>query len=776
MRRSALKLLPAAIVLVLLSLVGNLATGIVEVPLWAKPWVWVSAAVLAISAIVIDVRRNQQNSLAPTPNPNRAALNDATDLLAAMVERDLRLEEEHQRVHDPYPIPVCWRTTDDSLLDDWANIRRAPAGTSLGPLALGGRLDQIVSVYRRVPSGRLVVLGEPGSGKTVLATQFVRDSLTSRTNNEHVPVIFRLSLWNPTISLRDWLVGQLVENYKALAKPGSIGHSIADDLVDSQRILPVLDGFDEIAPRLHRTALRALNATSIPLLLTSRPDEYVEATKCVDVLSGAAGITLNPLTFSDLGNYLPRTTRKTVVVHGGTTCWDSVLKQLRDGSTGVAAKNLLTCLSTPLMVSLARSIYSDTPNQNPDELLDIRRFPSVQEIENHLLSAYVPAVYQHWSDDRRCGRRQWDTEDVEHWLGMLAKHLQRTCSTNLAWWQLRNSIPRSGRMLLFGVIGAAGCAVLLNFIWVIGAGLGAGLGISIGAATEGPPPARTRLRFRGRLPQVLRNVLFGMMGGIAGGVAGGLSGHLLGGIGLGFLAALDGPTLHPLILFGIGFSLGLILGGADVVKWAIKRQQVGFEKRVPASWPMHIFQDTIASLITGLLGGIVLGPAGGIALGLSNGFSTGLIDGLEAPVDTTESTSPRSLLRTERSNTTLKMILFGLTVGLPVGLAGGLALGWTNGLTLGLASGLTYGLGVGLGMTAWGQWLIVAHLWLPVTGRLPWRVETFLYDAHCRKILRQAGAYFQFRHKRLQERYAWLVTAGCEAQGKPKDARSDRVP
>src|SRR5262249_53335797 len=31
--------------------------------------------------------------------------------------------------------------------------------------------------------------------------------------------------------------------------------------------------------------------------------------------------------------------------------------------------------------------------------------------------------------------------------------------------------------------------------------------------------------------------------------------------------------------------------------------------------------------------------------------------------------------------------------------------------------------------TAWGQWLVLGRFWLPLTGRLPWRVMTFLDDA-----------------------------------------------
>jgi hypothetical protein len=43
------------------------------------------------------------------------------------------------------------------------------------------------------------------------------------------------------------------------------------------RILPVLDGFDEIAEDLRPAARRQLSDADMPLVLTSRPKEYTAA-------------------------------------------------------------------------------------------------------------------------------------------------------------------------------------------------------------------------------------------------------------------------------------------------------------------------------------------------------------------------------------------------------------------------------------------------------------------------------------------------------------------
>lgn len=104
----------------------------------------------------------------PAPALGVDPLVEATDALAYAVHARWRREEEQQQVHDPVPLPVRWRPAPDALRDSWANIRVAKPGQSARPLDLAGRLDQVLEVYRRIPSSRLIVLGRAGAGKTIL--------------------------------------------------------------------------------------------------------------------------------------------------------------------------------------------------------------------------------------------------------------------------------------------------------------------------------------------------------------------------------------------------------------------------------------------------------------------------------------------------------------------------------------------------------------------------------------------------------------------------------
>jgi hypothetical protein len=216
-------LVTIALVPVLLGLMGNLVMGTVEVPDWARLWVWTATALLVVAAVGIEVRRARSIGSAGPPG---IGVDEAAEQLAVAVRTQWRQEEERLRVQSPYPLPVRWDTAHEALMDQWANICRAPAGTSAGALELAGQLDRIVEIYRRIPSGRMVILGRAGSGKTVLALRFALDLLDAPTTTHPVPVIFNLGSWNPgTTSLRDWLCDRLIRNHPGLATPDPKRHN-----------------------------------------------------------------------------------------------------------------------------------------------------------------------------------------------------------------------------------------------------------------------------------------------------------------------------------------------------------------------------------------------------------------------------------------------------------------------------------------------------------------------------------------------------------------------
>ncbi|WP_410586657.1 NTPase [Amycolatopsis sp. lyj-23] len=628
-------------------------------------------------------------------------LDDAADGLAHAVLAQWQQEEDIRRVHDPLPLAVRWQVAGPEVMDHWANIRGVPPGAAAEPLALAGRLERIVDVFRQIPSRRLVVLGRMGAGKTVLTMRLTVDLLSHRTPAEPVPVIFDLGTWNPeAISLTRWLESRLVRNYTGMDHSSRYGTTIAADLLSTRRILPVLDGFDEIAVGWQRAALEMLNACTLPFVLTSRTAEFRAAVTETDVVTGAAVVELGDTTVDDLADYLPRTARSA----DGGTAWSPIIAALRANPPTPAAANLLRVLSSPLMVGLARAIYSDDRRNDPAELLDTGSFPGPAEIEDHLLAVFVPSLYRRRAAD--AGR--WPADRAHHWLSALARRLDRDGSHEVAWWQFAKAVPRMSTALTFSVLGALAGGSLPG---------PAGLRFVFGCILVSSFPLWLVLKLAGGLPTGL---VFGLAGAMMFGTGPGLP--------VGLVAGAAGALLDE--RRGVPGPLRANLPARHNVR------------RSATALVIIVSAGAAAALVSGLAAGFGAGLAGGLGVGLAVGLA-GLVT---QPADTARVVDPGSVLRADRFGVLFLGSLGGALFGAvyAIGAAGS---AWTvvvSSLTFSLVGVLALGLG-----SAWGG-LVVARAWLALTGQLPWRAMAFLADAHRRGVLRQAGAVYRFRHVRLQ--------------------------
>ncbi|MGW4112932.1 NACHT domain-containing protein [Actinosynnema sp. NPDC004786] len=634
-------------------------------------------------------------------HPGRDALLDVAALLARDVAARWRREEELRRVHDPFPLPVRWHTAAEGLSDHWSNIRRSPAGGADGALPLDGRLDQVVEVFRRVPSGRLVVLGPAGSGKTVLAVRFVLDMLDARTGADPVPVVFDLGSWDPQVrSLRDWLGGRLMQDYPVLAEPSRTGLPFAWALLDSGLVLPVLDGFDEMAPGLRVPAVLALNRTVACFLMTSRLHEYAETVASTDVVTAAACVELAPLGLSDVADYLPRSTRPGVAA---STVWNPVLQYLYDLPSTPSAANLTAVLSTPLTLSLARAIYSDTTDHDPLELLDSTRYASVQALEDHLFATFVPVAY----GDIPPGASARDPEVSRRYLSVLAWHMTTWGTRDLEWWRLRDAVSGPTRALWLALIGGLepvlACLLLalpmLPFI----------LSDSWGEPT---------------MVYVLFVVPLEFMFG-----RGAWYGYLAGRFGTGGV-----PSRVHFRMFTLVRTRQVVMFVVSLMLWSAMHLAFGGDLWVVA------VAVAVAVVLLVVVGSMPL---------------------WRTRVDLTTVVSPRTLMDADRTNTILQVVLNSLTRGLGF-IAGLLITVKGHSFEVGsavLAMTIIIGdraLWSGFTSTAWGQWVLLTRVWLPLTRQAPRRLADFLEDAHRRGVLRRNGAVYQFRHARLQRHLADL--------------------
>ncbi|MFD9604756.1 helix-turn-helix domain-containing protein [Streptomyces sp. NPDC059970] len=667
----------------------------------------------------------------PPPPRDHGPLADAAEELARESRQRWRREEAQHRVHHPFALPVRWQQVSAGVADQSANAHLLAPGEACTEPDLSGDLRRVAEIYRRVPSGRLVVLGRAGSGKSILAVRFALDLLDARTRNERVPVIFSLGAWNPTtVALRDWLIARLLRDYPHLARRVPSGKTLAADLLDDDLVLPVLDGFDELAEDLRAPALEALNLAQLPLVLTSRHAEFTAAVREAHApLAAAVVLELRDLDLDDLRGYLPRTDPAfpgPADTDGQGATWEAVLDPAQAAESAGRA-NLAAALRTPLMIALARTMYSDHPDRRPGELLDTARFPDPDAIEEHLLAGFVPAVYRPRPTERldTAHRRpgSWDAERAERWLGHLADHLTRLGRErqDLTWWEVGTGMSRLSRTVIIAVL----------------AGIAFGVTTAIGNVPVDLVATSHSLRFA-----VVRGLLVGVLHGLAAGTL----------FGLVYWHASARAALRPSpvrMRLGIGipttrrnarirFLIGL-LGGAVGMALLIL-----VDEGLVA--PLGLADGQGASIDAGL---VFVVP-----IALSIGLVFGLIALFEAPVRTETVVSPADLLHIDRRNVAYHLLTWTLVLGIGVGLVNGIVYGPLRGFEVGLVFGLEgafgAGLGYGLSLTAWGQWVALARIWLPLTGQLPWALIAFLDDAHQRGVLRQVGAVYQFRHAWIQ--------------------------
>ncbi|MDI5973271.1 NACHT domain-containing protein [Streptomyces sp. SL13] len=708
-------------------------------------------------------------------------LDAVADQLARAVQKQWDNEAEIRRVNDPYPLPVAWRAADADLVEPWhalADLARAwpggppgdPARWPADATGLAGEDAQIGEVFsQRLPTRRLVVLGEPGAGKTVLLIRLLQDLIERRTGGGLVPVLFSLASWDPTRQrLEKWMAEHLRRSHpglRVLASAVTTGDEpidLAQALLDARRVLPILDGFDELPPALYARALDALNRAlplKQPLVLASRAAEYHAVLHQPDTpvrvrLNGAAGIHLLPLTRERAAAYLRRDM-------GGSPSataarWNGVTALL--GTDAPLARTL----STPLGLFLTRTIYNPRPRPDalrnpaphPDELCDATAFPTRDAINAHLFNAFIPAAYSSASQYPL----RWNARQAHRAFVFLARHLQTDCggSTDMAWWELDRVFPSYTRPLAFGLpVGlAVGLSIGLSVGLVAGpvAGLTCGLmGGLVGGLTGA---LRPRLQQSGALSIHLRipsrspafTLAVGFVGALVVGLAVALS------IGL-----VSGPVVVPVVVLTFGLVAGLAFGlrlRLEQSSAPSVRLRLSF-RSLAVGLVAGLVAGVVAGLAAGMLGALAGGPHSELVFGLAFGLAGGLTGGLAGgPMteghDLGTTVGPAALLELDRR----ALLVFGLVRGLGGGLTGGLVGAFTFGLTFGLAYCLSFGLTGGLAGAAWTNF-VLARVYLAARRRVPWGLMAFLDDAHQhRGVLRQVGSVYQFRHIDLQRHLA----------------------
>jgi hypothetical protein len=558
------------------------------------------------------------------------------------------------------------------------------------------------------------VLGEPGAGKSTLLLELAFD-LVQQAERDYsllLPVIVPLSSWaSQRQPLEQWLAGQIALLY-------DIALPLSERWVRQERLLPLLDGLDEMEEEARVACIVAINVYHRehlhPLVVAGRKAEYeAAATQARLVLHSA--VVVQPLTSEQVDAYLVQSGEAVAALR-------TVLRE------NPVLQELAT---TPLLLSIMLLTYQGKA------VSDLPTTDSLPDEPRQLFAHYVERMVE-----RKGTLARSSPQEIISWLRWLAgemrghdqavfylEHLQPDWLTSVqqyrySWLAVR--LPA----LLIGILASLTIVPLLKGVFfgstdhlslsslfqyaALGGLLGWLFSRTNGRRGELPEPPEGH-HHQERLHRFSRGIPPGIIIGLLGGLSFGLD--LGGGYG-------PGEWLFDGLTYGVVIGLGSL-----VLSWLFPAHPPGpatASIRTPRRWLflVHLSQTIHgrrAWLVIAILGagyglswGLSYGLVGGLCYGLRYGLIFGIISvlvslTLEAQAEGIALTErlrwtwrslKRSLLTPTHVRNTLLVgsgigcfgFIFGLGWQLSVGLGWNLSVGLSNGLSLGLSYGLSCGL------------------------------------------------------------------------------------
>ena len=451
-----------------------------------------SAFALAVVVLVVGWLARAWRKTKAFKSPE--VLGQAADRLATVVQAQWRAEAEKSGLTGAGPVRVTWGRRYRPMV---GMVTVAAESHRFGPLPgltlsgeadlTAGEITDLYALYGGLGSGRLVITGPPGSGKTSAAVLLVLDALRHRDglpadqrSQVPVPVLFTTYGWDPRRqSAVHWLVEKLQDTYPLLGTRA--GAAAAAALLDSARITVILDGLDEISPELRPVALQALSRqATFRLVILSRTGEIAAAAVGQDLLQGAAVVELNPVGPADAASYLERSQ-----LYPAPAGWHELTTRIR----AFPNSPLSRALDSPLALTLVRDTYQAEGTLSGllelcDALDGLPADQAAEAITGHLLDQVLPAAYA-----SRPGQPPppYDLPTAQRTLIKIAVQMNKEGTRDLNWWRIPSWAPRAPRALasagvpglvsgvLFWLAVRPESGLVSALMFGLGAGLAAGL-------------------------------------------------------------------------------------------------------------------------------------------------------------------------------------------------------------------------------------------------------------------------------------------------------------
>jgi transcriptional regulator with XRE-family HTH domain/DNA polymerase III delta prime subunit len=292
-------------------------------------------------------------------------------------------------LHQEVLIALGLQEQPDALANPW---RFAVQETSLPPRPLPSGTS-ITQVYDDA-HGELLILGEPGVGKTTLLLELARELLTRAESDSAfpLPVVFHLSSWAvKRLQLEDWLVDELSSKYW-------VPQSVGKEWVRSNQLLVLLDGLDEVEEMARSACVQAINAYRQAYVLVSlvvccrRREYYAQDTR----VALQRAVLVQPLTEQQIDKYL--------------SCVGGQLEVMRKAlDEDVILREMVR---TPLMLGILVLAYGG------ETRMTLVAAESYEAQREHIFAVYVQRMLS------RRGVKWYTQAQMTSWLVWLARQMQ----------------------------------------------------------------------------------------------------------------------------------------------------------------------------------------------------------------------------------------------------------------------------------------------------------------------------------------------------------------